>query len=93
MNRYDASTIFKARTRMLDVKNNYRNKHANNLCRACKEEIESQEHILEKCKKIHDNNQNKVNTNDIFENNIESLKRTAEKVRINIDRLTKCSSP
>ena len=35
LNRYQVSTIFKARTRMLDVKNNFRGKYNDNICRGC----------------------------------------------------------
>ena len=56
LTRMEASTIFKARTRMLDVKNNYRGKHNNVTCRKCGETTETQEHILDECKGIHTNN-------------------------------------
>ena len=36
LGRTQASTIFKARTRMLHVKNNYKNTYKNLACRACK---------------------------------------------------------
>ena len=34
LNRRECSIIFKARTRMLDIKENFRGKYTNNLCRA-----------------------------------------------------------
>ena len=49
MTRTQASTIFKARTRMLDIKQNYKNKYPNPICRMCNIEPETQTHILEKC--------------------------------------------
>ena len=48
-----ASTIFKARTRMLPVKNNYRNKHRNHTWRACGVPMETQKHVLEDCEGLH----------------------------------------
>ena len=48
-NRMDANTIFRARTRMLKIKANYRNMHQDMTCRLCKEPEENQEHVLETC--------------------------------------------
>ena len=47
----EAITIFKMRSRMTEVKKNYRGKYDNIECDLCNEEEESQEHIL-KCKEI-----------------------------------------
>ena len=41
MNRNDTSTIFKARTRMLQIKNNYKTKYKDILCRGCKADSET----------------------------------------------------
>ena len=49
LNRKEVGTIFRARTRMLDIKENYPGKYQNNICRICNSEGESQSHILEKC--------------------------------------------
>lgn len=49
LNRMNTSTIFKARCRMLDIKDNYKNKYNNMTCRLCKEKYESQEHVLKDC--------------------------------------------
>ena len=44
--------LFLLRSRMIDVKVNFSEKYKNNkLCKICKEESESQEHVL-KCKEI-----------------------------------------
>ena len=51
----DAKFIFLVRTRMLDIKANFQNSHANMLCIACKEEDETQEHLLQ-CKVLSDEN-------------------------------------
>ncbi len=39
------SLLFKARTRMLDVKNNFRNKYKDNNCRRCGQTLETQKHV------------------------------------------------
>lgn len=56
LNREDTSIIFKARTRMMDIKSNYKNKYRDMKCRICKKEEETQEHILERCNYTIDNN-------------------------------------
>ena len=47
LTRKQASTIYKARTRMLKIKGNYKNGHPNLVCRMCKNDEETQSHILE----------------------------------------------
>ena len=46
LNRYQVSTIFKAITRMLDIKHNFRGKYSDNICRGCGTTEETQEHVL-----------------------------------------------
>ncbi len=46
LNRHQVSTIFKARTRMIDVKNNFRGKYPDIKCRGCNNENETQTHVL-----------------------------------------------
>ena len=75
LNREQASTIFKARTRMLPVKNNYRGQYKDNICRGCKAEIETQQHVLENCQNIHKNNEIKVPSSQYFTEDIHTLKR------------------
>ena len=41
LGRTQASTIFKARTRMLHLKNNYKNAYINLACTACQKEAET----------------------------------------------------
>ena len=60
LNRDQVSIIFKARTRMLPVQNNFRNQHKDNMCRGCKAEIETQQHVLQFCKEIHKSDSTKV---------------------------------
>ena len=53
LTRKQASTIFKARTRMVKVKGNYKNGYHDLSCRACKHPCETQTHVLQECKALH----------------------------------------
>ena len=53
LTRKQTSLIFKARTRMLKIKGNYKNGYTNLTCRLCGKEEESQPHILEECPVVH----------------------------------------
>ena len=81
--RSDVSVIFKARTRMLDVKNNFRGKYPNMKCRACNEEIETQEHVFTGCEKLHSDESTKIKLADLFDDNadITKMKDIANKIR------------
>ena len=81
LNRGECSIIFKARTRMIDTKSNYKNKYPDMTCRACKNEPETQEHVLDNCNAIHIDNTTKVPTTDIFSEDIKTLKQAAKKIR------------
>ena len=80
LNRFQVSTIFKARTQMLDIKNNFRGKYNNITCRGCGEANETQEHVLNECKSIHQSENTRVEQKDIFSNNITTLTKTAESI-------------
>lgn len=81
LSRSKASIIMKTRTRMLEVKNNFKKKYGNNiLCRKCNNKDETQEHILNECKSLHKDENLKVTKTEIFENNIENLKKVAAKI-------------
>ena len=88
MSRNECSIIFKARTRMLDVKNNYRGKYENNICRMCGVEEETQDHVLNTCKIIHECETLRTPTSDLFENNIAKLRQTAIKISTIMQKLT-----
>ena len=81
MTRTEASLIFKTRTRMLEVKNNYKNKYTSTECRKCKQTTETQEHILTECMSIHTNCENKVNMAIIYSDNITQLKEETCKIK------------
>jgi hypothetical protein len=82
MTRTQASLIFQARTRMLNIKDNYRQKYTNDLkCRACGQERETQTHVLNECKTIHKGTRTKVHSEDIFTEDTNELKETANKIK------------
>jgi hypothetical protein len=91
LTRHEASTIFKARTRMLDVKNNFRGKHQNNVCRGCGNQNETQEHILEECNQIHPNEDCKVKKEEIFDEAPQKLKEIAKKINSTMEKLKQTS--
>ncbi len=88
LNRIDASTIFKARSRMLDIKENFKGKPGDNLCRACKNEIETIKHVFQECEDIHEDQSLVTEINEVFEDDIPNLKSTARKIREIMDKLT-----
>ena len=51
----ESKFIFSLRTRMLEIKGNYENKHENKRCIACNNNDETQEHLLS-CSKLWDSN-------------------------------------
>ena len=79
MTRDNAETIFKARTRMLKVKNNYRGAFNDVTCRICNNDPETQQHILEECPGIHTSTENKVTPEDLFSEDIHQLEETCKK--------------
>ena len=77
LTRNQVSIIFKARTRMLKVKSNYKNGNTNLLCRLCKKEEETQKHALEECEEIN-KQQKQVTTTMIFDEIHKILRETAK---------------
>ena len=81
LSRNETSILFKARTRMLHVKDNFRNKYTNNLmCRACGLQVETQKHTLNECSYIHTNENTKIKEEDYFNENIEELRQAKKKI-------------
>ena len=80
MTRKQASIIFKTKTRMLGVKNNFRNKTDDLKCRACKVSDETQAHVLKECQAIHHNDSLKVNKEDLSTKDIKTLKQVSSKI-------------
>ena len=90
LNRMDASSIFQARTRMLEIKSNFKKKYENNiLCRACGTDVETQRHVLEECKKIHEDGSTMTKSDDYFSNDTETLKKAANNIQRSLQVLEK----
>ena len=87
LNREQTSTIFKARTRMLPVKNNFRGQYKDNICRGCKAEIETQQHVLENCRNIHKNNEIKVPNSPYFTEDIQTLNKASKNIMLILEIL------
>ncbi len=88
MNRKQCSIIFQSRTRMLPIKDNYRQKYAYDLrCRACGLQIETQNHILTECEELHKEGNTKIQMNEIFKEDTIELQETANKLIKTIEKL------
>ena len=80
INQDEAITIFKMRSRISNVKVNFRGKYESFQCDVCEEEDENQEHLM-KCKEINKNKNNSEkipNYEKLFESNVENLKEIAK---------------
>ena len=81
LSRIEVSAIFRARTRMIKVRNNYKAGLSTLQCRACRLTNETQKHVFEECPVLHSNNkESKINSNELVENDKTALKRTAWKI-------------
>ena len=80
LTRKQASTIFRARTRMIKVKGNYKNGYPDLKCRACKNSNETQNHAIAECPVIHTNGLQPSRTVDPFSENLNVLKETARNI-------------
>ena len=72
---------------MLPIKNNYRTKYKDLICRGCKAENETQQHVLQTCKEIHKNNKTKNNLIDktLKKNSTHAWKPKIEQLMENIN--------
>ena len=75
LTRKQTSLIFKARSRMLKVKGNYKNGYPELSCRLCKKAEETQTHILEECEKIHCDDAIKVPKHQLFDEDTDTLRQ------------------
>jgi len=89
LNRQETSLIFRARTRMLDMKENYKNKYTDQKCRKCQNAPESQKHILEECEVIHQTDLTKAREYEIHSNSLTLNKKAAKNILIILDKLKK----
>ena len=87
LTRKQTSLIFKARTRMIKVKGNYKNGHPDLTCRMCGEREESQVHILEECPEMHKDNAIKVPKHQLFNENTSTLRQVANNLEIILEKL------
>ena len=65
---------------MLQTKDNYKNKYENMICRGCGQTTETQNHILNECKTIHTRQETKIYINQIFSDEINTLREVATKL-------------
>ena len=79
----EAQAIFKLRTRVTDVKCNYKGKYESFECEICKKDDESQKHILE-CEQLNERYENNIEYEEIFDGNI---KKKVEIARRYIENL------
>ena len=87
LTRKQTSLIFKARTRMLKIKGNYKNGHTDLTCRLCKSKEETQVHILEECPALHPDNANKIPKHQLFNENTGTLRQIANGLEVILDKL------
>ena len=79
---------------MLKVKSNYKNKYKTNLiCRACGLAEETQNHIMQECTKLHQNDTNKVTLEMIFSENPNQLSQTAQRIQTTMNLLATLNNP
>ena len=88
LTRKQTSLIFKARSRMLQIKGNYKNGYTDLKCRKCKIEVETQQHIMGELPEIHSDEAIKVPKQQIFTEDTGTLKQTAEKINKIMDKLS-----
>ena len=88
LTRNQASTIFRARTRMIKVRANYKNGNEglDLTCRLCKKEEETQKHVLEECEVLSTKHSKATKTMIFSENTIE-LKETAKTIEKRLQEL------
>ena len=94
LTRNQASTIFKARTRMTKVRANYKNGNdgLDLNCRLCKKEEETQKHVLEECEELN-TKYDKATMNMIFSENTKELKETSKIIEKRIQELEESNLP
>ena len=91
LTRKQASTIFRARTRMMKVKGNYKNGYPDLKCRACKNSNETQNHAIAECPVLHTNGLQPSRTVDPFSENLNVLKETSRNIETVEEELKNCS--
>ena len=87
LTRKQTSLIFRARSRMIKVKGNYKNGYPDLKCRICNKEDETQTHILEECTTLHNNEALKVPKHHLFSEDTGTLTQIANKVEKIMEKL------
>ena len=78
---------------MLDIKNNFRGKYRDMKCRGCKGAEETQNHVLQECESIHNDETTKVRESEYFSDDIEILKVAASNIRLIQERIGQSDVP
>ena len=79
INPSQAKLIFKIRTRMLNLKNNFKNGHKDLSCPICGKGLDSQQHMMMECLKLGDM-LNLQEYNTLFGENEEKIAKVIKKV-------------
>ena len=87
LNRKQVSLVFKARTRMIKIRGNYKNGNSDLTCRACKIHMETQDHVLETCPQIHRTDETKITKSMLFSENPDTLRKVAANLEKIIGKL------
>ena len=85
--RRECTNIFAVRSRMLKVKGNYKNKYTDKTCRWCKDNMETQEHILKQCAEFKHITQN-ITYETYFDDDTNMTKIAAETIHNVITKLS-----
>ena len=80
LTRKQASTIFKARTRMTKVKGNYKNGYPDQTCRACKQNDETQQHALNECTVLNTDPSASTTNRNVFCTDTDALRNMAKEI-------------
>ena len=93
LNIKEKKSIFKIRTRMIDIKENFKNKHKNFKCDACKlkgiNKTETQKHIY-KCKELNKTEHpTSTKYKEIFRNDIKQMKKIHDQIKRNLEKRNK----
>ena len=65
---------------MLEVKDNFRNRHNDNKCRACKVRNETLENVLSECEALHQDDSTTAHIWDLRTDSTSTLKVVSKKV-------------
>ena len=78
---------------MLPIKNNYKSKYKDLICRGCKADSETQQHVLQECVAIHKSNDTKVKPTDYFTDDLKVLKKVVHNIQLAIQRIEQSDMP